>query len=185
MKVLAFAGSLRAGSYNRKLVAIAADHLRPRIDDVDILDLRDVAMPLYDGDLEAASGLPAGAVEMRERIAEANAVVIATPEYNASVPGVLKNVIDWTSRPPHQPWSRKVVTLLAATTGAGGGRGVLVDMRKILSALGAFVLPVAVSLPHAGDAIDVHGKPANAAAPTWKQLDTALALLLDVATKLG
>ena len=185
MKVLAFAGSLRAGSYNKKLLAIAIEHLRARGAEVDLLDLHDVSMPHYDGDIETSSGLPGGARVMRDRIAAANAVVIAAPEYNGSLPGVLKNAIDWTSRPPHQPWSRKVVTLLAATTGAGGGRAVLVDMRKVLSALGAFVLPAAVSLPHAGEAIDAHGQPANAAAPTWKQLDTALALLLDVATKLG
>ncbi len=185
MKVLAFAGSLRAASYNRRLLAIATEHLRARDVDVDVLDLHEVSMPLYDGDIEATSGLPGGALVMRERIAAANAVVIAAPEYNASIPGVLKNVIDWTSRPPKQPWSRQVITLLAASTGPGGGRAVLVDMRKVLSALGAFVLPAAVSLPHAGDAIDEHGKPTNPGAPAWKQLDNALTMLLDVAAKLG
>jgi NAD(P)H-dependent FMN reductase len=185
LKVLAFAGSLRAGSYNKKLVAIAAADLRARGADVDVLDLREVPMPFYDGDLEATSGLPENAVKMRARIAEANAVVIAAPEYNGSVSGALKNLIDWTSRPPNQPWMRKVVTLLAATTGVGGGRAVLVDMRKILSMLGAFVLPTVVSLPRAGEAIDEQGDPLSAAAPTWKQLDAALAMLVDVATKLG
>jgi chromate reductase, NAD(P)H dehydrogenase (quinone) len=185
LRILAFAGSLRVGSYNKKLLAIAVERLRERGADVDVLDLREVSMPDYDGDIEATSGLPGGARVMRERIAQANAVLVAAPEYNASIPGMLKNVIDWTSRPPNQPWSRKVVTLLAATTGPGGGRAVLVDMRKVLSALGAFVLPAVVSLPRAGDALDEHGQPADAASPTWKQLDAALAMLLDVGDKLG
>jgi chromate reductase len=185
LKVLAFAGSLRAASHNKKLVEIAVEKLRARGVDVDVLDLREVSMPNYDGDIEATSGLPGGARVMRERMADANAVLIASPEYNASIPGVLKNVIDWTSRPPNQPWARKVVTLLAASTGPGGGRAVLVDMRKVLSALGAFVLPSVVSLARAGDAIDEHGKPTDPESPTWKQLDTALAMLVDVSAKLG
>jgi chromate reductase len=185
LKVLAFAGSLRQGSYNKKLLALATEKLRAKSIAVETLDLREVSVPDYDGDIEATSGLPGGAQVLREKIAGANAVLIAAPEYNLGVPGMLKNIIDWSSRPPNQPWRGKVVTLLAATTGPGGGRAVLIDMRKCLSVLGAFVLPAVVSLPKAADAIDEHGKPTAAAAPMLTQLDLALGQLVDVATKLG
>src|SRR2546426_1883598 len=90
MKILAFAGALRAGSHNRKLLGVAIEALRDQAD-VDRLDLREVAMPPYDGDIEANEGLPEGARAFKLRIAAADALLIASPEYNWSIPGTLKN----------------------------------------------------------------------------------------------
>src|SRR4051812_43988808 len=121
LRVLACAGSLRKASFNRKLIAATVERARAYGAEVDLFDLAEIPMPLYDGDLEEASGLPSGAVELRRRVAAADAVIIATPEYNGSLPGVLKNAIDWTSRPPSQPWRGKVgLTLAASVSGAGG-----------------------------------------------------------------
>jgi chromate reductase, NAD(P)H dehydrogenase (quinone) len=158
VSVLAFAGSLRKASLNKKLVAYAADLARARGAEVDLLDFADVAMPLYDGDLEASTGLPEGALALRRRIAAAHAVIIASPEYNVSLPGTLKNAIDWTSRPPEQPWRGKVVLTLSATGGPSAGARVLPDLRKILSALGAIVTPAQIGVPKAGEAFDELGR---------------------------
>jgi NAD(P)H-dependent FMN reductase len=99
MKILAFAASLRKDSYNRKLIAQAVEHLKamPGVD-VDHADYREFEMPIYDGDLEDSSGIPAGGLELIKRVQAADAIVISTPEYNGSIPGTLKNAIDWASR---------------------------------------------------------------------------------------
>src|SRR3989449_9442233 len=103
MKILAFAGALRAGSHNRKLLGVALEALRGQAD-IERLDRREVPMPPYDGDIEANEGLPEGARAFKLRIAAADALLIASPEYNWSIPGTLKNVIDWASRPPNNPF---------------------------------------------------------------------------------
>jgi chromate reductase len=157
MRILAFAGSLRAGSYNRRLVRVAAEALRGKAE-VDLLDLREVGMPLYDGDLEETRGLPDGAKAFKTRIAAADALVIATPEYNNSVPGTLKNAIDWASRPPGNPFRGKAALLLGASPGQFGAvRGVLA-VRQILTALNAVVIPQAVHVSRADQAFDDEGR---------------------------
>ena len=103
VRILAFAGSSRAGSYNVRLLAHAVELLRARGADVDVLDLGALDLPLYYADDEAAHGAPAGVQRLREAMRANDALLIASPEYNASVSGVLKNAIDWASRPPHQP----------------------------------------------------------------------------------
>jgi chromate reductase, NAD(P)H dehydrogenase (quinone) len=183
VSVLAFAGSLRKASLNKKLVALAADNARARGADVDLLDFAAVAMPLYDGDLEATSGLPEGALALRRRVAAARAVILASPEYNASIPGTVKNAIDWTSRPPDQPWRGKVVLLLSATGGMGGGARVLPELRKVLSALGAIVVPSQVGVPKAGEAFDEHGRLKLDVAVA--SLDRAVGEVLSFAERLG
>jgi len=156
MKILAFAGSLRSGSYNRKLVGCALEALRDRAE-IDLLDLRNVAMPLYDGDLESGEGLPQGAVRFKERIAAADGLLIATPEYNNSVPGGLKNAIDWASRPPENPFKGKTALVMGASPGQFGAvRGVLA-VRQILTALYAVVIPSTVTIAHADGAFDDAG----------------------------
>lgn len=156
MRILSFAGSLRAGSFNRKLLSQAVETLRGRAE-IDLLDLREVAMPLYNGDLEARDGLPEGARRLKERIAAADALLIATPEYNNSVPGTLKNAIDWASRPPDNPFKGKVVMLMGASPGQFGAvRGVLA-VRLILTALFAIVIPQMVLVPRADQAFDEAG----------------------------
>lgn len=158
IRVLALAGVLRQESWNRKLVALAAERARALGAEIDLLDLREVAMPLYDGDLEASGGLPSGAVAFRQRIADAHAVMISSPEYNHSIPGVLKNAIDWSSRPPRQPWRGKVVALMGASPGPYGAVRMLPDLRKVLSCLGAIVIPTQLALVKADEAFDEAGR---------------------------
>jgi len=157
MTILAFAGSLRKGSLNRKLLTVAVEALRGKAE-IDLLDLREVAMPIYDGDLEADQGLPEGARRFKQRIAAADAFLIATPEYNNSVPGPLKNAIDWASRPPDNPFRGKVVQLMGASPGQFGAvRGALA-VRLILTALAAIVLPSTVLIARADQAFDEAGR---------------------------
>jgi NAD(P)H-dependent FMN reductase len=157
VRILAFAGALRAGSYNRKLLNVAAEAIRAKAE-VDLLDLREVTMPLYDGDLEQTQGLPEGAKRLKARIAAAGALLIATPEYNNSVPGTLKNAIDWASRPPDNPFKGKVALLLGASPGQFGAvRGVLA-VRQILTSLNVLVIPQAVHIARADQAFDEPGR---------------------------
>jgi NAD(P)H-dependent FMN reductase len=156
MRVLALCGSLRQASFNRLLLNEAVAVLRPKAE-VDLLDLLEVAMPIFDADLEARDGLPDGARRLRERIAAAPAIVIATPEYNNSVPGGLKNAIDWVSRPPDQPLKGKTALLLSASPGQFGGVRSLMALRPILTTLMAVVVPSTVSIPFADKAFDEKG----------------------------
>src|SRR5687768_8159687 len=107
LKVLVLGASLRSESLNKRLAALAA-RLAERHDAlVDQASMRDFEVPGYDGDLEAASGIPAGAQELQRRLLASDAFIIASPEYNFSMPGVLKNLIDWTSRFRPQPFDGK------------------------------------------------------------------------------
>ena len=133
LKILAIPGSLRRASFNRALARAAAE-LAPAGATVEIADLRD--LPVYDEDVNAA-GPPAAVVELKRRIAEADAVFIATPEYNYGVPGVLKNAIDWTSRGPNQPWKGKPVAIAGASNGGFGTARSQLALRPILACLDA------------------------------------------------
>src|SRR5689334_2337245 len=97
-KILAFAGSTRSGSFNKKLVNVAAEAARAAGATVTVIDLRDLALPLFDQDLEDAKGLPEGAKRFKTLLREHDGMLISSPEYNSSVTGVLKNAIDWASR---------------------------------------------------------------------------------------
>jgi chromate reductase, NAD(P)H dehydrogenase (quinone) len=114
--VLGFAGSLRKGSFNRAALRAAAE-LLPAGMSLEVFDLHPI--PVYDGDVEA-QGMPEPVQEFRGRIAAADALVIVTPEYNYSMPGVLKNAIDWASRPPDQPFAGKPVAIMGASPGMMG-----------------------------------------------------------------
>jgi len=116
LRILGMAGSLRTGSYNRALLR-AAGSLLP---DGMVLEIAEIGnLPLYDQDLEAR-GLPAPVQELKARIGSADALLIATPEYNYSVPGVLKNAIDWVSRRPNPPLDGKPTAIMGASMGPGG-----------------------------------------------------------------
>jgi NAD(P)H-dependent FMN reductase len=120
--ILALPGSLRAGSWNAALARAAAAVAPPGVT-VDVASIRDI--PLYDGDLEAAQGLPPAVVALKARIAAADGLLLVTPEYNGSIPGVLKNAVDWLSRPPAdipRVFGGKPVALIGATPGPGGTR---------------------------------------------------------------
>jgi NAD(P)H-dependent FMN reductase len=154
MKILVFGASLRAGSYNRKLARNAAELLGQAFpaDAVEWVSFRDFAMPVYDGDLEDASGMPEGGQALVAKLAAADAVVISTPEYNGGIPGALKNAIDWVSRADDNPFDGKPLLLLAASPGALGGVRSLWHTRVPLEAMGTVVYPSMFGLPKAGDA---------------------------------
>jgi chromate reductase len=155
--LVAFAGSFRTASWNRKLLALAVRHARDAGADVDVIDLRALAIPLYDGDLEQAAGLPDGVKALKERIAAAQGVIVATPEYNHSIPGGLKNALDWLSRPPNNPLRDKFVALMGASTGMAGTVRVNYALRPVFSTAGSWLLPGYVGIPNAAGAFDESG----------------------------
>ena len=163
-KIAAFAGSLRAGSFNKKLLAIAADAARTAGAEVTIVDLRELALPLFDQDLEDASGLPETVKKFKALLRASDGFLIASPEYNSSITGALKNAIDWASRAesddesPLVAYKGKVAALLAASPGALGGLRGLVTLRSILGNIGVIVLPDQVTIPTAHEAFDDAGK---------------------------
>jgi len=139
LDVLGIAGSLRRDSHNRALLR-AAQELAPPGAAVRIWDGL-AAIPSYDGDVEE-KGIPAPVVEMNEAVARAGAVLVVTPEYSASIPGVLKNALDWAARPPGKsPFRGKVVAITGASPGALGTVRAQMDLRRVLTAMGAFVVP--------------------------------------------
>ena len=155
MRVLAIPGSLRNDSHNAKLLYNAA-RLFP--EDV-VLDLWGGLknVPPYDED-DDGENVPAAVTELREAIAAADAVLIATPEYNHSIPDQLKNAFDWVSRPiVTNPMRNKPVAVIGASTGAFGGVWSQAELRKVMGALGARVLDVELALPHAHDHFDEQG----------------------------
>jgi chromate reductase, NAD(P)H dehydrogenase (quinone) len=116
IKILAFAGSLRKNSYNKMLLN-AAIELKPENIEIEIIDIKDI--PLYNGDVEEV-GIPEAVSKFKEKAKNADGVLIATPEYNHAISGVLKNAIDWASRPPYNPFSEKPVGIMGATMGISG-----------------------------------------------------------------
>ena len=158
MRLLAFAASLRRESVNRKLIALAVDLARDAKVEVDLADFHDFDMPLYDADLQAASGFPSGARELGRRIEAADGLMIASPEYNYSIPGTLKNAIDWVSRMKPMPFRGKHGILLAASTSLVGGIRGLWALRVPLEGLGVTLYPDMFALAQAPQAFDERGK---------------------------
>jgi chromate reductase, NAD(P)H dehydrogenase (quinone) len=136
MKVLGISGSLRKGSYNSAALR-AAQGLAPQGMTIDIAEIGDI--PLYNEDVRS-DGLPSSVERLRGAIAAADALLVVSPEYNFSVPGVLKNAIDWASRPPNQPFNEKPVAIMGASGGPLGTARMQYDLRKMLYGLNAFVL---------------------------------------------
>ena len=158
-KILAFAGSLRRDSWNRKLIHVAAEAARTAGAEVTLIDLADYPLPLMDEDLEAREGLPVSAQRLKALFKAHDALLIASPEYNSSVPPLVKNTLDWVSREWQGesglvPYQGKVAALLAASPGALGGMRMLPHLRQILNALGVLVLPGQFSLAHADKGFD-------------------------------
>ena len=163
-KIIAFAGSLRAGSFNKKLLALAADAARTAGAEVTVVELRELALPLFDQDLEDASGLPEGAKKFKALLRASDGFLIASPEYNSSVTAALKNAIDWASRaesddePPLVAFKGKVAALCSASPGGLGGLRGLVTLRSILGNIGVIVLPDQVCISTAHEAFDESGR---------------------------
>jgi len=161
-KILAFAGSLRADSWNKKLVKIAVSGAKAAGADVTYIDLKDFPLPIYDEDLEKKDGLPANARKLKDLFLANDGLLIASPEYNSSVSAALKNAIDWVSRPatgeaPLGCYDGKVVALMAASPGALGGLRGLVTIRSILGNIKCTVLPEQVAVPKVNDAMNPDG----------------------------
>jgi chromate reductase, NAD(P)H dehydrogenase (quinone) len=161
-RILAFSGSARRDSLNKKLVRVAAQAARDAGGEVTLVDLDHYPMPVYHGDLEDAEGMPENARKLRELFVSHDALLISTPENNASMSALLKNTLDWLSRSigdgkgPNSglaPYRGKVAAILGATPGPWGTlRGGLPHLRQVLSILGVLVIPTQLPLAHADNA---------------------------------
>lgn len=159
-KILVLSGSARAASYNSKLAALAAKKLAILDAHVTRVSFKDYPLPIYDGDLEDADGVPENAQKLKRLFVDHDGVFLACPEYNAGITPLLKNVLDWVSRvkDPGEAYRTKVFALGAASPGGFGGMRGLIGMRTILEVgLGAMVLPQMVSVAKASSAFDERG----------------------------
>jgi len=157
MKLFALAGSLRQASLNRRLLGLAVAAARAAGVEVEVVEFRDVAMPLYDADLQAAEGLPPGAQRLIEVIQRTDGFLLASPEYNYSLPGTVKNTIDWVSRARPMPLRGKSAMLLSASTSLVGGNRGLWALRVPLESLGVQIHSDMFSLAQADKAFDAEG----------------------------
>ncbi|MFK7767254.1 MAG: NADPH-dependent FMN reductase [Mariniblastus sp.] len=160
-KILAFAGSSRTGSHNFKLVQVAAKGAREAGAEVTILDMNDYALPLFNEDLEIV-GTPENVSKLKQLFIEHDGLLIASPEYNSSVSPLLKNLIDWVSRPakdesPLAAYNGKVASIMSTSPGGLGGLRGLVHLRSILGNIGVVVLPDQVAVGKAFEAFDDEG----------------------------
>ncbi|MEM8945086.1 MAG: NAD(P)H-dependent oxidoreductase [Planctomycetota bacterium] len=161
-RILAFAGSCRKSSFNFRLVQVAAAGARAAGADVTVLDLAEYPLPLFDEDLEREEGTPVNASKLKQLFLDHQGLLISSPEYNSSVTPLLKNTIDWVSRPVEgEPrlaaYQGKVATLMAASPGALGGLRGLVHIRSILANIGVTVLPDQIALPQAHEGFNEDG----------------------------
>lgn len=161
-KILAFAGSSRTDSFNKKLAALAARGATEAGATVTLIDLKEFSMPLYDGDLEEKEGIPAKALELKQLFLDNRGLLISSPEYNSSFSGLLKNCIDWISRPvPNEPYliafKDKFAALLSASPGALGGLRGLVHLRAMLGNIGVLTLPGQLCINNADKAFAPDG----------------------------
>ncbi len=161
-RILAFAGSCRAESLNQKLLETACRYASQAGAEVTAIRLRDFPIPLYDGEFEEREGVPAPVRDLRQLLVDHDGVLLACPEYNGSITPLLKNVIDWTSRPDGDApgligYRGKTAALIAASPGALGGLRGLVHVRAILSGIGVLVTPTQFALGAANAAFESDG----------------------------
>lgn len=161
VRVLVFGASLRKGSLNDRLASLAAAVVEEKGGTVDRAHMSDFDCPSYDGDFENAEGFPPGAEEFRRRLRAADAFILSSPEYNFSMPGVLKNAIDWVSRFRPQPFKGKHGLLMSASPSMGGGNRGLWSLRQPLEHLGAHLYPDMFSLAQAHEMFSRGGRIAN------------------------
>lgn len=164
LKILVIPGSLRTGSFNAQLAAAAIKELALADVHVTLISLSDYPLPIFDGDLEANSGAPKAAVDLKHMIGAHHGVFIVSPEYNSSVPPLLKNAIDWVTRvrergeTPGEVFRERAFAIGAASNGKFGGVRVLMALRQILAlGCGATVIPKQVALSRAAEAFDEMG----------------------------
>jgi chromate reductase len=157
-RILAFAGSARRESLNRKLLAAVVEEVRTAGGEVTLLDLNDYPLPLYHGDEEDRHGLPSGAQALIELITGHPALLIATPEYNSMFTPLLKNTIDWCTRGDDNPFVGRVAAVVSASPGQFGGIRSMTVLRQLLTHLGCLVIPAQCVLPRADQALDDAGR---------------------------
>lgn len=162
-RIICFSGSARTHSLNQRLVALAAAGARQAGADVTLISLADFPLPLFDQDLEAQQGLPDNARKLKQLFIDHAGFLIASPEYNSSLTPLLKNTIDWVSRPegdepPLAAYRGKYASLMAASPGSLGGLRGLVHLRAILGNIGVTVLPAQVAVARAHEAMGDDGK---------------------------
>jgi chromate reductase, NAD(P)H dehydrogenase (quinone) len=157
LRVLVFGGSLRSASLNLRLSSLAQLIVENHGAQVDAATMADFDCPSYNGDIETASGIPAAARRLHDRLLACDAFIISSPEYNGSMPGVLKNAIDWTSRFRPQPFNAKQGLLMSASPSMAGGRAGLWSLRVPLEHLGARVYPDMFSLAQAHNGFQEDG----------------------------
>ncbi len=162
-KILVLAGSARLDSVNRKVARQTVEALRDAGVEATLADLRDFPMPIYDGDLEAGEGLPPAAKALKELARGHDGFAIASPEYNGSFPALLKNALDWISRP--EPGERtlevfrgKVAAILSGSPGPGGGKRGLRHLRELLEMMMVRVIPRELAIARSGGAFDADGR---------------------------
>lgn len=162
-RILAFAGSTREGSYNRRLIRIAAAGAAEAGGEVNLVELADFPMPIMNEDLEAREGMPPAAEKFKELMLENDGLLISSPEYNSSITPLLKNALDWASRSvtadekPLSAYRGKTAVIMSASPGSLGGLRGLVVLRMMLGNLGVTVLPATRSIAAADSAFDEDG----------------------------
>ena len=161
VRFLVFAASLRADSLNARLADLAATTIEAQGGKVDLVPMAEFDTPSYDGDAEKTEGLPRGAESFRRRLELVDGFVVASPEYNASIPGVLKNLIDWVSRFRPQPFNERHGLLLSASPSMVGGNRGLWALRVPFEHLGARIYPDMFSLAQAHKSFDADGRIEN------------------------
>jgi chromate reductase, NAD(P)H dehydrogenase (quinone) len=161
LKFLIFSASLRKNSLNTKLANLAAKIIQKNGGITDLADMSEFDNPSYNNDVEDSNGIPKGAHELRDRILKNDAFIISSPEYNASIPGQLKNTIDWVSRFRPQPFNEKHALLMSASPSMAGGNRGLWSLRIPLEHLGARVFPDMFSLASAHEAFNKDGALSN------------------------
>ena len=182
-RILAFSGSARRESLNKKLLAAVVEAARAAGGDVTLVDLNDLPMPLYHGDLEDAEGMPENAKKMVELITRHDALLIASPEYNSQMTPLLKNTLDWCTRADENPLKGKVAAVVSASPGNFGGIRSMTLARQLLTHLGCHVIPAQCILPQADKAFGADGKLQD---PRTQKAVTAVAKeLVAVTTRLA
>lgn len=161
VRYLVFSASLRADALNTRLVRLAAETIDANGGEVDLASMREFDMPSYDADLQSDRGFPPGAEMFRKRLEESDAFVVSSPEYNASMPGMLKNAVDWVSRYRPQPFNELHGLLLSASPSMAGGNRGLWALRVPFEHLGARLYPDMFSLAQAHNAFTEDGRIAN------------------------
>lgn len=188
LKILVIPGSIRTGSLNARLAAVAAHQFAQAGAEVTRLSLADFPLPIYDGDLQSKSGVPKNAVDLKRMMGAHHGVLIVTPEYNSSVPPLVKNTIDWISRVQDAHESRgqvfrgRAFAIASASQSRVGGARALAALRQILSACQALVIPNQMGLAAAGDAYDDRDRLKHP--PDIEALGALVRQLIDVSQRL-